>query len=131
MGQYHLKLPKMGESVTEATVTKWLLEVGDTIQLDDSIVEIATDKVDNELPSEAEGVLVEQLFSSITTSQYLVITLQKPDSLNYFVDKRNQIKGISKSERVGTIHFNRNIIHPVLWAIEFDCGVFNNSVGRG
>ena len=88
MGQYHLKLPKMGESVTEATVTKWLLEVGDTIQLDDSIVEIATDKVDNELPSEAEGVLVEQLFSSITTSQYLVITLQKPDSLNYFVDKR-------------------------------------------
>ena len=45
MGQYHLKLPKMGESVTEATVTKWLLEVGDTIQLDDSIVDNATAKV--------------------------------------------------------------------------------------
>ena len=62
MGQYHLKLPKMGESVTEATVTKWLLEVGDTIQLDDSIVEIATDKVDTDVTSEVEGILTEKCF---------------------------------------------------------------------
>ena len=58
MGQYHLKLPKMGESVAEATVTKWLAEVGDSIQLDDSIVEIATDKVDTDVTSEFEGVLI-------------------------------------------------------------------------
>ena len=62
MGQYHLKLPKMGESVTEATVTKWLAEVGDSIQLDDSIVEIATDKVDTDVTSEFEGVLIEKCF---------------------------------------------------------------------
>ncbi|MDG1652417.1 MAG: dihydrolipoamide acetyltransferase family protein [Flavobacteriaceae bacterium] len=62
MGQYHLKLPKMGESVAEATVTKWLLEVGDTIQLDDPIVEIATDKVDTDVNSEVEGILVEKCF---------------------------------------------------------------------
>ena len=62
MGQYHLKLPKMGESVAEATVTKWLLEVGDTIQLDDPIVEIATDKVDTDVTSEVEGILVEKCF---------------------------------------------------------------------
>ena len=45
MGQYHFKLPRMGESVTEATVTKWLKQVGDKVILDDPIVEIATDKV--------------------------------------------------------------------------------------
>ena len=46
MGQYYLKLPKMGESVAEATVTKWLKDVGDPVSLDDPILEIATDKVD-------------------------------------------------------------------------------------
>lgn len=52
----------MGESVTEATITNWLKNVGDTVELDEPLVEVATDKVDNELPSEAEGVLVECLF---------------------------------------------------------------------
>ena len=52
----------MGESVAEATITAWLKEVGDTIELDEAIVEIATDKVDSEVPSEVEGTLVEILF---------------------------------------------------------------------
>ncbi|MCL4126454.1 UNVERIFIED_CONTAM: hypothetical protein GTU68_047143 [Idotea baltica] len=52
----------MGESVAEATITSWLKEVGDTIELDEAIVEIATDKVDSEVPSEVEGVLVEKLY---------------------------------------------------------------------
>lgn len=60
MGQYLLKLPKMGESVAEATVTKWLMEVGDTVVLDDAIVEIATDKVDTDVTAEVEGVLIEK-----------------------------------------------------------------------
>ncbi|MDG1023205.1 MAG: dihydrolipoamide acetyltransferase family protein [Flavobacteriaceae bacterium] len=60
MGQYLLKLPKMGESVTEATVTKWLMEVGDRVVLDDAIVEIATDKVDTDVTAEVEGVLIEK-----------------------------------------------------------------------
>ncbi|MEW7280069.1 dihydrolipoamide acetyltransferase family protein [Aquimarina sp. 2201CG1-2-11] len=62
MAKFELKLPKMGESVAEATITTWLKEVGDTIELDDAIVEIATDKVDSEVPSEVEGVLIEKLF---------------------------------------------------------------------
>lgn len=62
MAKFELKLPKMGESVAEATITSWLKEVGDTIELDEAIVEIATDKVDSEVPSEVEGVLVEKLF---------------------------------------------------------------------
>lgn len=60
MGLYHLKLPKMGESVAEATVTKWLLDIGDKIQQDDPIVEIATDKVDTDVTSEVEGILVKK-----------------------------------------------------------------------
>lgn len=52
----------MGESVTEATLTAWLKEVGDTIEMDDSIVEVSTDKVDSDVPSEVEGVLLEKRF---------------------------------------------------------------------
>jgi len=62
MARFELKLPKMGESVAEATITSWLKEVGDTIEMDEAVVEIATDKVDSEVPSEVEGTLVEILF---------------------------------------------------------------------
>lgn len=63
MAKFELKLPKMGESVAEATITNWLKNVGDTIEIDEPVLEIATDKVDSEVPSEVEGVLVEQLFN--------------------------------------------------------------------
>ncbi len=62
MAKFELKLPKMGESVAEATLTSWLKEVGDTIEADEPVVEIATDKVDSEVPSEVEGILVERFF---------------------------------------------------------------------
>ncbi|SHN02146.1 dihydrolipoamide acetyltransferase family protein [Polaribacter sp. KT 15] len=62
MARFELKLPKMGESVAEATITSWLKEVGDTVELDEAVVEIATDKVDSEVPSEVEGTLIEILF---------------------------------------------------------------------
>ena len=62
MTKFELKLPKMGESVAEATLTSWLKEVGDTIEEDEAVLEIATDKVDSEVPSEVTGILVEKLF---------------------------------------------------------------------
>lgn len=62
MARFELKLPKMGESVAEATLTNWLKEVGDTIEIDEPVLEIATDKVDSEVPSEVEGVLIEKRF---------------------------------------------------------------------
>ena len=62
MSKFELKLPQMGESVAEATLTSWLKEVGDTIEIDEAIFEIATDKVDSEVPSEVEGVLLEKRF---------------------------------------------------------------------
>ncbi len=63
MAKFELKLPKMGESVAEATVTNWLKKVGDTIAMDEAVLEIATDKVDSEVPSEVSGTLVEILFN--------------------------------------------------------------------
>ena len=62
MARFELKLPKMGESVAEATITNWLKEVGDKIEMDEAVLEIATDKVDSEVPSEVSGTLVEKLF---------------------------------------------------------------------
>ena len=69
MAQIEIRLPKMGESVTEATITNWLKNVGDAIEMDEPLVEVATDKVDNELPSEAEGILVKQLFATDEVAQ--------------------------------------------------------------
>lgn len=63
MARFELRLPKMGESVAEATITNWLKNIGDTIEMDEPVLEIATDKVDSEVPSEVSGVLVEQLFA--------------------------------------------------------------------
>jgi 2-oxoglutarate dehydrogenase E2 component (dihydrolipoamide succinyltransferase) len=62
MARFELKLPKMGESVAEATITNWLKQVGDHIDADEAVLEIATDKVDSEVPSEVSGTLVEMLF---------------------------------------------------------------------
>lgn len=62
MAQYQLLLPKMGESVAEATIIKWVKKPGDWIDIDESVLEIATDKVDSDVPSPVAGKLVEQLF---------------------------------------------------------------------
>ena len=62
MAKVEIIMPKLGESVMEATITKWNKKVGDRIEMDESIVEIATDKVDSEVPSTAEGILVSCLF---------------------------------------------------------------------
>jgi len=69
MAEIEIRLPKMGESVTEATITNWLKEVGDTVEMDEPLVEVATDKVDNELPSEAEGTLIKILFEKDDVAQ--------------------------------------------------------------
>ena len=69
MAQMEIRLPKMGESVTEATITNWLKNIGDSVAMDEPLVEVATDKVDNELPSEAEGVLVKIFFEKDQVAQ--------------------------------------------------------------
>ncbi|GAC1302950.1 MAG: dihydrolipoamide acetyltransferase family protein [Mucilaginibacter sp.] len=69
MAQYKLLLPKMGESVAEATIIKWTKMPGDHIEVDDTVMEIATDKVDSEVPSPVSGKLIEQLFKDNDVAQ--------------------------------------------------------------
>ena len=69
MALFNLVLPKMGESVSEATITKWLVNVGDTIQEDDTVAEIATDKVDSEVPSPVSGIVKEIFFQEGSVAQ--------------------------------------------------------------
>ena len=69
MSQVEIRLPKMGESVTEATITNWLKGVGDSIEMDEPLVEVATDKVDNELPSEVSGTVTKILFDQDEVAQ--------------------------------------------------------------
>lgn len=63
MAQVELIMPKMGESIMEATILKWVKQVGDAVEEDETILEIATDKVDSEVPSPVEGVIAEVLFN--------------------------------------------------------------------
>ncbi|UKJ06080.1 dihydrolipoamide acetyltransferase family protein [Solitalea lacus] len=63
MARYELIMPKMGESVAEATIIKWVKNIGEKIEADENVLEIATDKVDSEVPSPVSGTLVEYLFN--------------------------------------------------------------------
>ena len=85
MARFELKLPKMGESVAEATITNWLKQVGDKIEADEAVLEVATDKVDSELPSEVSGILVEQLFGKddlVQVGQTIAIIETEVDSVS-------------------------------------------------
>ncbi len=63
MAVVDLLMPKLGESIMEATILKWLKQPGDTVRMDETLLEIATDKVDSEVPSTAAGVLDEVLYN--------------------------------------------------------------------
>jgi len=96
MAKFELKLPKMGESVAEATITSWLKDVGDTIEMDDPILEIATDKVDSEVPSEVNGVIIERFFDVddvVQVGQVLaVIESEGDDSSSVVSDPANSVR---------------------------------------
>src|SRR5687768_9309698 len=62
MALVDLVMPKLGESIMEATILKWHKQAGDHVNMDETVLEIATDKVDSEVPSTSEGVLEEILF---------------------------------------------------------------------
>src|SRR5258708_20690240 len=75
-------MPQMGESITEGTITKWLKKPGDTIQRDEPLFEISTDKVDAEIPSPSAGTLKEIKIAEGTTVQIntIVATIDEPGS---------------------------------------------------
>jgi 2-oxoglutarate dehydrogenase E2 component (dihydrolipoamide succinyltransferase) len=112
MAKVEIKLPKMGESVDEATLTAWLKNVGDTIKLDDGIAEVATDKVDTEVPSEIEGILVEQLFKVgdiLKVDQaFAIVEVEGVDSSEEITSP--EIKEIIQEEvKVEAVLINQNI----------------------
>jgi len=106
MGKHLLKLPKMGESVAEATLIKWLKEEGDTIQIDDVIVEIATDKVDTEVPSEFNGVLIEKCFAEndvIQVGEVIAVIETESDNseqYNNYIEKKIEKKKTDRNPSV-------------------------------
>ncbi|WP_395808133.1 dihydrolipoamide acetyltransferase family protein [Daejeonella sp.] len=97
MALYELVLPKMGESVAEATIIKWVKQAGDLIEIDESVLEIATDKVDSEVPSPVAGKLIKLLYkeedvvqvgaviavieTQIDTEAQVEISIQEPDQI--------------------------------------------------
>ena len=101
MSKFEIKLPKMGESVAEATLTAWLKDIGDTIEFDEPIVEIATDKVDSEVPSEKKGILIEKCFKEndvIKVGETLAIIQTDEIDINVEVEEKPIIKGKSDVE---------------------------------
>ena len=101
MSKFEIKLPKMGESVAEATLTAWLKDIGDSIEFDEPIVEIATDKVDSEVPSEKKGILIEKCFKEndvIKVGETLAIIQTDEADSNIEVEDKSVIKGKSDVE---------------------------------
>jgi len=96
--KYELTLPKMGESVEEATIVNWLKNVGDDVKIDDFIVEIATDKVDSEVPSDVDGKIIELCFKVNDVVQVgetiCIIELSKESSSAKTIDIIEEIPNI-------------------------------------
>ena len=100
MARVELIMPKMGESVSEATIISWTKEVGEHVELDETIVEIATDKVDSEVPSTHEGKLVEKLFEADDLVQvgepFAILETDGDDSYESSSDK-NSVEEITSA----------------------------------
>lgn len=124
MAKFELKLPKMGESVAEATITSWLKEIGDTIEADEPILEIATDKVDSEIPSEVDGVLVEKLFDVddvVQVGQTIAIIEIEGDTnitdntpKTEIIKKTSEVPAKAVAEVVQTVVAAKTITAPVI-----------------
>ncbi len=83
MAKFEIIMPKLGESIIEATITKWMKNPGDLIEEDDPIVEIATDKVDSEIPSPVEGKLIKVLYNEgdvVPVGKIIAIIETDPDA---------------------------------------------------
>ena len=117
MAEIEIRLPKMGESVTEATITNWLKNPGDLIAMDEPLVEVATDKVDNELPSEVAGTLIKCLFEKDQVAQVVdviaIISTDGPsDNATNTVAKDN-IAEIAPSNSAATSPIVETIVAPL------------------
>ncbi|WP_452226783.1 dihydrolipoamide acetyltransferase family protein [Lacinutrix cladophorae] len=100
MSKFELKMPKMGESITEGTIINWLIAEGDTFEEGDIILEVATDKVDNEVPAPASGSLIKTLFQAkdVVPVGAVIAVLEISEEVN----SSKNIKDLSKPEESPT-----------------------------
>jgi 2-oxoglutarate dehydrogenase E2 component (dihydrolipoamide succinyltransferase) len=99
-----LVMPKLGESIMEATILKWYKQVGDTIQLDETLLDIATDKVDSEVPSTVSGVIKELLFQ-VNDVVPIGATIARIDTLNISSTESINTNTIDTSEPIKNQYF--------------------------
>ena len=97
MSKKDVIMPKMGESVAEATIISWNKNIGDKIEIDETIIEIATDKVDSEVPSEYSGILVEKLFKESS---------HKNEKLYLYINKNNKLISFDFSNKFELTSYN-------------------------
>jgi len=106
MAQQEITMPKMGESVMEATITKWVKNEGDYVKVDETIVEIATDKVDSEVPSPFEGYLVKKLYKEGDVVQvgkpFAILSTEKTESASISPTALSPNGEVKKTEPVTT-----------------------------
>ena len=116
MAEIEIRLPKMGESVTEATITNWLKNPGDLIAMDEPLVEVATDKVDNELPSEVAGTLIKCLFEKDQVAQVgdviAIISTDGPSDNSTNTVAKDNIAEIAPSNSAATSPIVEIIVEP-------------------
>jgi len=128
MAEFKVELPKMGESVAEATITTWLKAVGDTIEEDEPIVEIATDKVDSEVPAPCSGILKEILFQEgdvvAVGSVFAVISNEVSEEANSVEEVINVTENLENNSK----SVEKEILKPIEEnTIKSDEIVFKNS----
>lgn len=116
MAEFKVELPKMGESVAEATITTWLKAVGDSIEEDEPIVEIATDKVDSEVPAPCSGTVKEILFNEGDVVEVGAVFAIIDSELNMVTDEVEQPKTENSNDEFledGDKTIEKEILQPI------------------
>ena len=142
MTKYNLTLPKMGESVEEATIVNWLKNIGDEVKADDFIVEVATDKVDSEVPCDVDGVIVEKCFeiNDVVKVGETLCVIERSDAqqekiiqaipnLDLIVEDENNQEIIETKENINQ-KFDDSFLSPLVRSIIDKEGISQNDLSK-
>jgi 2-oxoglutarate dehydrogenase E2 component (dihydrolipoamide succinyltransferase) len=115
MATVDLVMPKMGESIMEATILKWTKHVGEMVKLDETVLEIATDKVDSEVPSTAEGILTDILFkeNEVVTIGTVIAKIETKDQTAEALEAGSEIEVIAESNEPHEPFTHENLEEPI------------------
>lgn len=103
MSQVEFKMPRLGESITEAAIIKWFKDVGDTVEFDEILLEVATDKVDSEVPSTIAGEIIELLYKPNDVVKIgAVIALIRSDGEGSLQNDKTNKRSITSTKKTGT-----------------------------